>query len=250
MSVLRNIEAKLEALVEGAFGRVFRSSVQPVEIAEKLAREMEENQLVSVSRVYAPNFYRVYLSPADREQFKSYEEALRKELSDYLLEHARREGLSLTSRPQVEFLTDERLAVGEFGIQAQLLSVDEGAPAEAPPQAAEFGQTMVYSPERAARPLAGAAREHGRALLLLDGKRLVLGDRAVIGRSRECDVVLADPNASRRHAEIRRDREGWIVRDLGSTNGTLVNGRRVQVARLRPGDRLTLGLTDLVFELE
>src|ERR671932_2610446 len=128
MSMLRNLEAKLGGLVEGAFGRAFKSSVQPVELAHKLAKEMEENQVVSVSRVYVPNHYRVFLSPQDREQFSTYESALRKELSDYLLEHARQEGLALTSRPQIELMSDDRLDVGEFGIQAQLL--EEEIPAE------------------------------------------------------------------------------------------------------------------------
>src|SRR5215212_4437280 len=159
MSVLRNLEAKLGGIVEGAFGRAFKTSVQPVELAHKLAKEMEENQMVSVSRVYVPNHYRVFLSPDDREQFSSYEPALRKELSDYLLEHARHEGLALTSRPQLEFMTDDRLQLGEFGIQAQLLSPpeeeEEQAPAgdEGAPSAGDFGHTMVYSPDRAARRL-------------------------------------------------------------------------------------------------
>src|SRR3712207_7695292 len=125
MSMLRNLEAKLGGLVEGALGRAFKTNVQPVELAHKLAKEMEENQMVSVSRVYVPNHYRVFLSPQDREQFSSYEPALRKELSDYLLEHARREGLALTSRPQIDLLTDERLGLGEFGLQAQLLAPPE-----------------------------------------------------------------------------------------------------------------------------
>src|ERR671933_246353 len=141
MSMLRNIEAKLGGLVEGAFGRAFKSRVQPVELANKLAREMEDNQVVSVSRVYVPNHYRVFLSPDDREQFSSYEPALRKELSDYLLEHARHEGLALTSRPQIDLETDERLGVGEFGIQAHLLSPpeeDETEGAEVAPSAGDF----------------------------------------------------------------------------------------------------------------
>src|SRR5687767_7558359 len=125
MSMLRNLEAKLGGLVEGAFGRAFRTSVQPVELAHKLAKEMEDHQMASVSRVYVPNHYRIFLSPQDREQFASYEPALRKELSDYLLEHARQESFSLSIRPQVEFHTDERLDLGEFGIQAQLLASPE-----------------------------------------------------------------------------------------------------------------------------
>jgi hypothetical protein len=256
MSVLRNLEAKLGGLVEGAFGRAFKTSVQPVELAHKLAKEMEDNQMVSVSRVYVPNHYRIFLSPQDREQFSSYEPALRKELSDYLLEHARQESFALTVRPQIEFHTDERLELGEFGIQAQLLAPpEEEAPAEGPepvagPSSGDFGHTMVYSPDRAARKLE-APLDRRKALLVGEGRRNVLsGDRAVIGRSRDCDVVLADPNVSRRHAELRREENGWHAVDLGSTNGVKVNGRRVEQVALRDGDRITIGVTDLTFELE
>jgi hypothetical protein len=253
MSVLRNLEAKLGSIVEGAFSRAFKSSVQPVELAHKLAKEMEESQVVSVSRVYVPNHYRVFLSPADREQFSTYEPALRKELSDYLLEHARHEGLALTSRPQVEFMTDERLELGEFGIQAQLLSLpeeEEPVGAQAAPSAGDFGHTMVYSPDRDARRL-DPEPSSARALLVREGRRSVLsGEGAVLGRSRDCDVVLDDPNVSRRHAELRRDGPAWVVADLGSTNGVKVNGRRVDQAPLEPGDRITLGLTELTFELD
>jgi Protein of unknown function (DUF3662)/Inner membrane component of T3SS, cytoplasmic domain len=254
MSVLRNLEAKLGGLVEGAFGRAFKTSVQPVELAHKLAKEMEDNQMVSVSRVYVPNHYRVFLSPQDREQFASYEPALRKELSDYLLEHARQERLALTSRPQIEFHTDERLELGEFGIQAQLLGEPEEEP-EAPgapvaPSAGDFGHTMVYSPDREARRLEPDL-ERRQALLVGEGRRNVLsGERVLVGRSRECDVVVADPNVSRRHIELRRGERGWTAIDLGSTNGMKVNGRRVSQAELGPGDRITIGVTDLAFELD
>src|ERR687896_2033245 len=199
MSVLGNLEAKLGGLVEGAFGRAFKTSVQPVELAHKLAKEMEDNQMVSVSRVYVPNHYRVFLSPKDREQFESYEPALRKELSDYLLEHGRQERFALTSRPQVEFHTDDRLALGEFGIQAQLLGgpEEESGGHEAAPSAGDFGHTMVYSPDRAPQRLAPSPSADARrqAILAGDGRRtLVSGDRAVIGRSRDCDVVVSDAN--------------------------------------------------------
>jgi len=252
MSVLRNLEAKLGGIVEGAFGRAFKTSVQPVELAHKLAKEMEENQMVSVSRVYVPNHYRVFLSPSDREQFSSYEPALRKELSDYLLEHARQERLALTSRPQVEFHTDDRLELGEFGIQAQLLGGPEEGDelAEPGPSAGDFGHTMVYSPDREARPLEPAL-DRGQALLVAEGRRNVLsGERVMVGRSRECDVVVSDPNVSRRHIELRRGERGWAAIDLGSTNGMKVNGRRLSHAELEPGDRITIGITDLTFELE
>jgi hypothetical protein len=255
MSMLRNLEAKLGGLVEGAFGRAFRTSVQPVELAHKLAKEMEDNQMVSVSRVYVPNHYRVFLSPKDREQFASYEPALRKELSDYLLEHARQESFALSTRPQVEFHTDERLDLGEFGIQAQLLAPpEEERRAEGPeaqaPSAGDFGHTMVYSPSRDARRIESAA-DRGQALLVGGGRRNVLsGSRVVVGRSREADIVLQDPNVSRRHAELRRDDGGWQIVDLGSTNGIKVNGRRVDSQQLSAGDQITIGVTDLTFELD
>jgi hypothetical protein len=252
MSVLRNLEAKLGGLVEGAFGRAFKTSVQPVELAHKLAKEMEDNQMVSVSRVYVPNYYRVFLSPKDREQFASYEPALRKELSDYLLEHGRQERFALTSRPQVEFDTDDRLELGEFGIQAQLLGApeEEAGAAEVAPSAGDFGHTMVYSPDREARRLEPVL-DRRQALLVSEGRRHVLsGDRVVVGRSRECDVVVSDPNVSRRHIELRRGERGWAAVDLGSTNGMKVNGRRVGHAELDPGDRITVGVTDLTFELD
>jgi hypothetical protein len=252
MSVLRNLEAKLGGIVEGAFGRAFKTSVQPVELAHKLAKEMEENQMVSVSRVYVPNHYRVFLSSRDREQFSSYEPALRKELSDYLLEHARQERLALTSRPQVEFHTDDRLELGEFGIQAQLLGgpEEDDELAEPGPSAGDFGHTMVYSPDREARPLEPALGRR-QALLVSEGRRNVLsGERVVVGRSRECDVVVSDPNVSRRHIELHRGERGWAAVDLGSTNGMKVNGRRMSHAELEPGDRITIGITDLAFELE
>jgi hypothetical protein len=253
MSLLRNLESKLGGFVEGAFSRAFKSRVEPVELARKLAREMEEAKQVSVSRTYVPNHYRVFLSPQDREQFSSYEPALRKELSDYLLEHARAERLALTSRPAVEFLTDERLGLGEFGIQAQLLTADDGTgdPVGLPSEA-DFGHTMVYSPDRPSRKLeALAPAAPSRAVLSGPGQRTVLsGTRMTIGRSRDCDVVVDDANVSRRHAELRAEGDGWRISDLGSTNGVKVNRRRVEEALLRHGDRVTLGLTDLDFELE
>jgi hypothetical protein len=254
--MLRNLESKLGGLVEGAFSRAFKSNVEPVELARKLAKEMEESKMASVSRVYVPNHYRVFLSPADREQFASYEPALRKELSEYLLEHARAQSLALTSRPAVEFMTDERLQLGEFGIQAQLLDLPEDEQAVAPdaaPSQGDFGHTMVYSPDRSSRILEPERAGRGparRAVLAGDGRRTVLPDPFVIGRSRDSDLVIDDPNISRQHAELRSDGESWRIRDLGSTNGVKVNRRRVDQAVLRSGDRVTLGLTDFDFELE
>jgi hypothetical protein len=252
MSVLRNLESKLGGLVEGAFSRAFKSRVEPVEIARKLAKEMEDSKMVSVSRTYVPNHYRIFLSPQDREGFSSYEPALRKELSDYLLEHARAERLALTSRPAVEFMTDDRLGLGEFGIQAQLLdNDDESEERRAAPSQGDFGHTMVYSPDRAVRKLDSEPGAPSRAVLAGAGRRTVLSDdRMVIGRSRDCDITVDDANISREHAELRRGGDGWKIVDLGSTNGVKVNRRRIDQAQLKHGDRITVGVTDLDFELE
>jgi hypothetical protein len=249
VSVLRNLEAKLEGLVEGAFSRAFRSQVQPVELARKLAKEMEDAKSVSLSRTYVPNQFWVYLSPDDRAQFESYEDGLTKELSDYLLEHARGRGLALLTRPTVEFETDDRLSLGEFGIQAKLVKpADAGEEAEA--VEGDFGHTMVYSTTTGARRVE-PARHGGRVLLVSEDKRTVIsGEQFVIGRSRECDLVLDDPNVSRRHAEIRREDGAWAIRDLGSTNGIKLNGRRSQGGPLSPGDEITLGVSRLTFEQE
>src|SRR6201982_511805 len=111
--VLRAIEQKIEALFEGIFGRAFRTNVQPVELARKLAKEMDDHRNVSVSRVYVPNEYTIYLAPQDREQFSAYEESLVSELQEYLGEHARREEYALLSSPRVLVETEHDLDLGE-----------------------------------------------------------------------------------------------------------------------------------------
>jgi Protein of unknown function (DUF3662)/FHA domain len=252
MSVLKNLENKIAGLVEGTFSRAFRSEVRPVEIARKLAREMEEHKSFSVSRTYAPNEYRVFLSPHDRERFAGYEAALTAELAGYLLEHARRERLTLLSRPVIEFETDDRLGLGEFGIQTRVAQLDEEP--EPAPMEPQSGRTMVYSnAERVAEPL----EERGRAraqtpLLMVDGRRVVVSPAgATIGRGRQADIVLNDPNVSRQHAEIRPRGGSWVITDLGSTNGSQLNGRRIDGSEvLRTGDEIELGASLMTFTLE
>src|SRR5918997_1123068 len=185
MSLLRGIEQKLEGLFQGTFSKAFKSEVQPIELARKLAKDMSDSKTVSISRTYVPNQYTVYLSPQDRQTFEGWEDAARKELSDYLLQYAR----------------------------------------DAPAQ--------------------------GKAFLVGAGKRTVLsGSRVLLGRSRDCDIQLDDPNTSRRHAEVRREGNAWVIADLGSTNGIKVNGSRVAEAELHQGDEVTLGLIRLRFEQE
>lgn len=254
MPVLKNLESMIAGVVEGTFSRVFRSEVRPVEIARKLAREMEEHQYGTLSRTYVPNEYRVYLSPRDRDRFASYEDALGDELAGYLLEHARRERFALLSRPVIEFETDERLHLGEFGIETAVVQPEEEP---APAYAADpepVGRTMVFSAaQRIAEPLEeNATVRQQRALLIYGGRRLMVGPRgAVLGRSRDCEIVIDDPNVSRQHAELRPRGAAWVVSDLGSTNGTRVNGRTITGPEvLRPGDEIEVGSSLITFELE
>src|SRR6476659_8668302 len=121
MNMLKTIESTIAGILEGAFGRVFRSEVRPVELARKLAREMDQHRTVSVSRTYVPNEYVVWLSPQDRTRYEGATDEVAGELSAYLLEHARRERVSLVSTPKIQFRTDEALQLGEFGIQARLV---------------------------------------------------------------------------------------------------------------------------------
>lgn len=281
MNPLRTLENTIAGLVEGTFGRLFRAEVKPMELAHKLAREMDENTTVSVSRVYAPNEYSVWLSPRDRARYEGVEHEVIEELCAYLLEHARGEDFALASAPHIAFHTDERLRLGEFGIEARTARAepeqDEHAPgrpsvrsapaevsarpAAAPrrqvpvaPEPAAVGNTMIFSNAERVREAVqrSGGRRPAKALLLLAGRRVLLPPGGgVVGRSRDCEVVLEDAGVSRRHAELRpRDAGAWTIEDLGSTNGVRVNDRAIAGPQeLRSGDRVGLGSTELVFEL-
>jgi hypothetical protein len=252
VTVLRSIEQKIEGLFEGVFGRAFRTHVQPVELARKLAKEMDDNRTTSVSRIYAPNEYTVYLNPSDREQFEGYESSLLGELEDYLAQHARREDYALLTPPKVLMETDADLAVGEFGIATRMAQREQGQVApDAPPSQPAPGATMVYKPEpvqtEAVSPEElGVEAEPARVRVGAEEYELEQR-RTVVGRSRECDIRLTDPNVSRKHAELRNENGAYWVIDLGSTNGLEVNGRRVQRAKLANGDVIAMGSTELTF---
>jgi len=254
VSVLRSIEQKIESIFEGVFGRAFRANVQPVELARKLVKEMDDHRLVSVSRVYVPNEYTIYLSPEDREQFATYEASLRAELQDYLVEHARRESYVVLTAPEVLFTTDEDLELGEFGIATRMAQRERHAGEDDLPPDVEPGATMVYRPKE---PLGetepASATELGVdpevVSLTVDGARhMIEKRRVVIGRSKDCDIQVRDANVSRQHAEVRQEGTAYWLVDLDSTNGTEVNGQREKRAKLENGDKITVGSTELLFE--
>jgi hypothetical protein len=250
--VLRAIEQRLERIFEGVFGRAFRTNVQPVELARKLAKEMDEHRSTSVTRIYVPNEFTIYLSGSDRTQFEGYESSLVSELEEYLSEHAMREHYALLTPPRVIFETDDDLGVGEFGIATRM--AQQGPSGGGEPGEDASGATMIYKPrtqptESVSREELGVDRTVG--VLTWRGRRRILDkNRAVLGRSRDVDVQIEDPNVSRRHAEVVQQGSTWWVIDVGSTNGVEVDGRRVQRAKLDDGTSFVIGETTVTFSTE
>lgn len=256
--------------MEGVFGRAFRSPVQPVELARKLAKEMDGNKAVSVSRVYAPNEYLLYLSPRDRAQYRQYEDALLLELSGYLIEHAQTQGYALLSRPRILVEEDADLRVGLFGIATRMVEPKRpqppptAEPAAAQPSAppavvapasrlddaeAENVPSSNDAPAAAEQPAAAAGlAAFNPAVVVGDKRHELTGPVAVLGRSQQCDIMIDDAGASRRHAEIRLVDGGCIIVDLNSTNGIYVNGDRVERVVLADGDKISIGRTHVRFE--
>ena len=260
MSVLKSLESKIAGVVEGTFSRVFRSEVRPVEIARKLAREMEEHQYGTLSRTYVPNEYRVYLSPRDRERFDTYEEALADELAGYLLEHARRERFALLSRPVIEFETDERLGLGEFGIETAVVQPEERpepdrAARDGARSRATAGGTMVFSAaQRLAEPLEETATR-ASAARAADLRRPPPGRRRPrarrSGAAASATSCSMTPTSRAGTPSCVRAAAPGCCRDLGSTNGTRLNGRTIEAPEVvRPGDEIEVGSSLITFELE
>lgn len=215
---LQQFEERLERLVEGTLVKPFRSNLQPIEIGRRLTREMDLHRRVGVHGLIAPNSFNVTLAPTDVDRFANFVDALSRELADAAREHARAEGYAFVGPVDVQIYEGTRLRAGRFTITAEVIEgPDEPAYAE---------------------------------VVLPDGNRVALGaEPMVIGRLPECAVVLGDPNVSRRHAEIRRAGDAVVVTDLGSTNGTRVNGATVHEQHLASGDEITVGSTTLVLEL-
>jgi hypothetical protein len=216
---MQSIERRLENMVEGVFSRRGRNAIRPIELGRRLIREMDDQRSVDVKgRRIVPNEFVIHLSPRDHAGFADIEDALRIELVEAAREYAREEGYHFMGPVNVTLQVENGLKAGRFGIASQLR--------QAP------GGTAVG------------------AVVLPSGERVDLRDRAlVMGRMAECDLTLADQNVSRRHAEIRPASNGYVVADLGSTNGTLVNGERLtSERRLADGDIISVGATHLRFE--
>ena len=215
---LNDIERRLERGVEGFFGRVFRSGVRPVELGRKLVREMDSKRTVGVNgQTMVPNAFTFEVSDDDFEQLSDMLSALRRELGDLARSHAHDEGYRLAGPLEVEVIAASGRRPGLVALTSRFHSPEPGVPIA--------------------------------ALVLPNGDRVPLADEIVtIGRNADSAIVLGDPNASRHHAEIRPLGAGFVVVDLGSTNGTQVNGARITEHVLQPGDVVTFGSTVLRFE--
>ena len=254
MGFLKHIEKRMESLVEGVFGRAFRRQIHPVEIAKGLTKQMDEGRMVSISRTYAPNDFTVHLSKEDTESIRAYRASLEDELIQYASTHAENKNYHLMTPPRIRFETEDTLRFGEFGVTAKLTGGDgpreKGAPQDT------SGQTRIFRTEESsggeidqgtATISADEARRHGLAREIVE---VVLGDEKYqlegrgpwsVGRSQENDIVINDPNVSRKHARISRADNGFVVEDLGSTNGTLLDGAPIDRERIEGGDELTFG---------
>ncbi|MBE0447340.1 MAG: DUF3662 domain-containing protein [Actinobacteria bacterium] len=241
MSLLRELEQRLEALFEGFFTRQFKSGVQPVEIAKRLTRAMDGNRTISVSKIYVPNRYTIIVSAADAEKLKPFERTLISEFQSFLISHAKKEGYEIVGRLEIELKEDPGRSLGELVIESSLESRDTG------PEAAIEG-TRVITPETA---LAGTKR----AYLIRVGpggetKYALTTHSFKIGRAPDNDIIIPDPNVSRHHAHIESISARHVLKDLNSTNGTLVNGTRVNEHTLKEGDIIVIGTTKFRFRRE
>jgi len=220
--ILRDFERRLGALVEGFFASTLRSGLQPVELAKRVIREMDANMTVGVREVWAPNRFVFTLSVADGERFEQVEQALVSELRRVVRETASERGWGLVGPPEIELQTDESLGKGRFDVETSFVEGEE--------------------------ELAPASSGRATLTALNGGQTFTLGASTVtLGRLPESDVVVDDPGASRQHARIRSSNGEFVLTDLGSTNGTLVNDESVRERVLEDGDRIMIGETVLEF---
>ena len=214
---LQNFEGRLERMVDGTLSKAFRGELHPVEIGRRLTREMDLKRRLGVNGLIAPNAFVVHLAASDFDRFESFLDALVRELEEAAREHARTEEYVFVGPVTVSVVEDPRQRRGRFAVVSDVHEGPQGLSAASVVQA--------------------------------DGMRVVLGPEPItIGRLPESTIVVNDPNASRRHAEIRRSGNDVVVVDLNSTNGTRVNGATIRERVLNDGDQIVIGTTVLRFE--
>ena len=242
MGMLDRFEKGIERAVNGAFAKAFRSEVQPVEVASALRREIDDRAaVVGRDRTIVPNTFVVELGPADHERLGEWQEALAEELQAVVTDHAAQQRYAFVGPVKVAFEEAEDLDTGVFRVRSATVKGRPRTPAAAPGGA-------VAGPQQPQQPQ--QPRTPPRVQLEIDGRVYQLtGPVTVIGRGAEADVVVDDPGVSRRHAEIHTGTGRVRVVDLGSTNGTFVDGERVGTGDLADGSRITVGRTRIVVRM-
>ena len=242
MSALSRFEAFMEHVVEGSVQRLCRSPVQPAEIAQRLERAMESQQAISVDRVIVPAFYRAFLNPEDFRVLAGMQAELEREMANYLQELARERGFTLLEHPAVDVAPDP--AVSRRGIQ--VVAEMSASPSGAPPAGIDNTQVISAGGVQAGRPAATAQL----VLDTPDGPHAFPLDTnlVTVGRGLNNDLIVEDPRVSRQHAQIRFKSRRYFIGDLGSTNGTYVNGQQVTTDQvLHDGDTVSLGGLEMRF---
>jgi len=252
--MLERLEAIASRFIEGWSARIFGAKLQPVQIGKRVIRAMESHQTVSLAKTFVPNSYVVSLAPSDFAQFEQYRRSLERDLAEAVLGAARDRRFTLLAYPTVELEADDDIAPGDLKVACAL--VDASGEAVQPEDGAalgavESGHTMVLDREALLRDRPRAPRG---TLVVREGnarREVPLGSEPIaVGRDPQNDVTLDDRRVSRRHAEIRLRLGRYTLYDLQSTNGTLVNGRRIAEIVLSDEDRITIGGAELVVRLE
>jgi len=249
MGILSRVEAFLERFLEAPAGRL-GASIQPVSLAKRLERAMDTNKTYGEAGVIVPNHYDLHLHPADYAAFESYRASLEDDLAHGVLARARHERYSLVARPRVTILADEATRRGEIRVAANVVDERGGRVQEAEPMPAN-ADTMVH-----VRQGADAAPESARRAYLLVSTRggkpvqFDLGGALIgVGRASDNDVIVDDAMVSRHHCQLKLQHGAYSFTDLGSRNGSSVNGQPVTEIALGPGDIIRIGDTEIEFQV-
>jgi len=246
MGVLQRFERRLEGMVEGAFARAFKSELQPVEVASAVQREMDDRAaIVAQGRTLVPNDFVVEISPTDQDRLDVYAESLGVELATLAREYAKEQGYSFVGPVRMRFEGVPDLGTGMFRIRSGVI---RGHTVEA----GEVRQPVSDLPRPQGSHFYGSPRlvvaGSGPGTGLTAGSTYELTTPVtLLGRGTDCDLRLVDTGVSRHHAELRVEDTQVVLVDLGSTNGTFVNGQPVRRVALTDGTNVTLGRTTLVF---
>jgi hypothetical protein len=235
MSLLKEFEEKLESILEGFFTRQFRTGVQPVELAKALIKEVEREKKIGISKFYAPNQFRIFLSQRDEKRLQPVRQPLLKELEAFVSEHASREGYLLADQIKIEIISEPELELGEFKVSSN------------------FSDENFIEKSTVTKIIEPKEKPPSQPYLLLrvdeSQKEFPLTKTKIkIGRAKQNDIIVPDLNVSRKHALIIKTNRGYLLKDLESTNGTYLNGERITEKLLKHNDFIKIGNATFIFK--